>query len=386
MTSPPKSRSTRQEPGDRQPFSKWALPAALLATFAGGSALAADASSPSVPSRYTFSWPIGPGAPAPRGGTTRGVPVEMDREPSQEWQALQQPGLSALERDRRAILAMAGSYRVNFDFLEIASFTGNGDRPRPYQSWGTEKVYLDIDEPTHISLVHILDMRILGEDGKPSEAMVTKHWRQDWYYEPASVVEYQGGNRWAKRALSSSERKGAWVQQVYQVDEAPRYGSVGRWQHNAAFSSWISGDTARPLPRREWSVRKDYALLRGTNRHTVGPAGWMQEENNLKEAGAGAMPYVGREYGVARYERLKAADFGGADAYYSSTREFWRVVMAEWQGYWRKSTQLNLAAHSDQSGGFADLFELADQFAAGRLTGEQVPQRVRAVLGLTLNR
>ena len=34
---------------------------------------------------------------------------------------------------------MAGSYRVNFDFLEIAAFTG-ADRPRPYQSWETEKV------------------------------------------------------------------------------------------------------------------------------------------------------------------------------------------------------------------------------------------------------
>jgi len=357
------------------------LGAGLLALLAGATP-AADAPATSVPSRYTFSWPLGPGAPAPRGGTTRGAPVEIDREPSKEWQALQQPGLSAAERDRRAILAMAGSYRVNFDFLEIASFTGTGDRPRPYQSWGTEKVYVDTDEPRHISLVHILDMRILGEDGKPGEAMVTKHWRQDWYYEPSSIVEYQGGNRWVKRSLSSAERKGSWVQQVYQVDEAPRYGGVGRWEHNAAFSSWISGDTARPLPRREWSVRKDYSLLRGTNRHTVGPTGWLQEENNLKDAaGAGAMPFVGREYGVARYERLKSADFSGADGYYRATRDLWRVVMAQWQDYWRRSTQLNLTAHSDQSGGFADLFELADQFAAGSLKAEQAPQRVRAVLG-----
>jgi hypothetical protein len=357
------------------------LGAVLLTAFANVATVAADAPAPSVPSRYTFSWPIGPGAPAPRGGTTRGVPVELDREPAREWQALQQPGLAALERDRRAILAMAGRYRVNFDFLEIASFTGNGDRPRPYQSWGTEVVYVDRDEPRHISLVHILDMRILGADGKPGESMVTKHWRQDWYYEPAAVVEYQGGNRWVKRALSGAERKGSWVQQVYQVDEAPRYGSMGRWQHNAAFSSWISGETARPLPRREWSVRKDYSLLRGTNRHTVLPTGWLQEENNLKEASTGPTPYTGREYGVARYERLKGADFAGADAYYMATREFWRVVMSQWQDYWRRSTQLELAAHSDQSGGFAELFELADQFAAGRLAAAEAPARVRAALG-----
>ncbi len=342
-------------------------------------AMAADASPPTISSRYTFSWPTGPGAPAPRGGTTRGVPVEPERAPSAEWLALQQSGIAAAERDRRAILAMSGSYRVNFDFLEIASFTGNGDRPRPYQSWGTEKVYVDRNEPRHISLVHILDMRILGEDGKPGASMVTKHWRQDWLYEPAFVVEYQGGNRWVKRALSAAERRGQWVQQVYQVDEAPRYGSLGRWEHNAAFSSWLSGDTARPLPRREWSVRKDYELLRGTNRHTVTATGWIQEENNLKDAaGAGAAPFVGREYGVARYERLKGADFSAADSSYAAEREFWKAVMADWETYWQRSGELQLTAHSDQSGAFAELFQLADDFASGKLPANRVAAEIRA--------
>lgn len=356
------------------------LGAVLVAT--AGSAADAPGSAPAVASRYTFSWPTGPGAPAPRGGTTRGAPTEMDREPSAPWQALQQKGLSAMERDRRAILAMAGSYRVNFDFLEIASFIGNGERPRPYQSWGTEKVYVDVDEPRHISLVHILDMRVVGDDGRVGESMVTKHWRQDWFYEPAAVIEYADGNRWVKRTLSASQRKGQWVQQVYQVDEAPRYGGIGHWEHNAAFSSWVSGDTARPLPRREWSVRKDYELLLGTNRHTVVPTGWIQEENNLKQSTtAAAVPYVGREYGVARYERLKTADFSAADSYYSATRAFWTQVMGEWQKYWSNAASLTLTAHSDQSGAFADLFELADQFAGGKLKPDDAPAAIRATLG-----
>lgn len=359
----------------------WVLIAGLLAV----PGLAADSGTTTpttgVASRYTFSWPIGPGAPVARGGTTRGAHTELDREPSKEWQALQQAGLSAAERDRRAILAMAGSYRVNFDFLEIASFTGNGDRPRPYQSWGTEKVYVDVNEPGHVSLVHILDMRVLGEDGKVAASTVTKHWRQDWFYEPAQIIEYQQGNRWVRRALSAAERKGKWVQQVYQVDEAPRYGGIGRWEHNAAFSTWISGDTARPLPRREWTVRKDYNLLRGTNRHTVLPTGWLQEENNLKDTAGGATPFAGREYGVARYERLKDGDFAGADAYYQATRGFWTAVMGQWEQYWQRHTTLDLKAHSDQSGDFAKLFELADEFAEGKLKPAEAPARIRAVLG-----
>src|SRR5690606_11928786 len=152
---------------------------------------------------------------------------------------------------------------------EVASFGSEAGRPRPYQSWGTEGVYVDRDEPHFISLVHILEMRIAGADGAPGAAMVTKHWRQDWRYEPAKIVEYQGNNRWVLRAVPAAERRGRWSQSVYQVDESPRYASTGRWEHNATFSTWISGDTARPLPRREWSVLKDYDLLRGTNRHTV---------------------------------------------------------------------------------------------------------------------
>ena len=39
-----------------------------------------------------------------RGGTTRGANVTLATEPSDAWRALQEPGLSAYERDRRAIL------------------------------------------------------------------------------------------------------------------------------------------------------------------------------------------------------------------------------------------------------------------------------------------
>lgn len=356
--------------------------AMLLAGLLGGSAVGGE-SAPAPGgqvSRYTFSWPVGPDAPAPRGGTTRGAPVELATEPSAEWRALQAPGLTAQERDRRAILAMAGSYRVSFDFLEVVNYVGDGARPRPYQSWGTEKVYVDRNEPGFVSLVHILEMRIVGADGAISEPMVTKHWRQDWRYEPAYLVEHADGNRWQRRDLTAAERRGVWSQSVYQVDESPRYASIGRWEHNASFSSWVSGDTARPLPRREWSVRKDYQLLQGTNRHTVGPLGWIQEENNLKRtAGEAPLPYVGREYGVARYERLKDADFAAADAYYRATRAYWDAVLEVWAEIWSTQRQV-LVANSDQSGAFAGLFELADEFAAGKLTVAAAKPRIRAAL------
>ncbi len=353
----------------------------VVAGLAGGLALAAQPAAEPRASRYTFSWPLGPQAPVPRGGSTRGAPVQLATEASPQWQALQAPDLTAQERDRRAILAMAGTYRVTFDFLEVANFAGDGDRARPYQSWGTEKIYVDRNEPGHVSLVHILEMRVVGEDGHISEPMVTRHWRQDWQFEPQHVIEHEDGRRWKRRAVDAAGRRGAWSQTVYQVDESPRYGSVGRWQHNAGFSSWIGGETARPLPRREWSVRKDYQLLLGTNRHTVLPRGWLHEENNLKQTvGDAPLPYVGREYGVARYERIVDADFAAADQYYAATRAFWDAVLEVWDEIWARQAVVEVEANSDQSGAFASLFELAEQFAAGDLTLEAAKPRIRSAL------
>jgi hypothetical protein len=328
-----------------------------------------SASANSAP-RYTFSWPLDAEALQPRGGTTKGAPLTLDKTESAAWRSLQEKGVTPLERDRRAILAMAGTYRVTFDFLEVVSFTAQDKPLPPYQSWGTEKVYVDIDDGKFLSLVHILEMRIVQKDGSISEPMVTKHWRQDWYYEPTNIVEYRGRDQWQRRELSGPGKEGAWLQAVYQVDESPRYASLGRWEHTPSFSTWISSDTWRPLPRREWSVRDDYQVLIGTNRHTVRPTGWIQEENNLKaaitkeRALSAELPYVGREYGVARYERIKEADFAAADDYYERTKEFWRTVRTTWRDMFERQRVLTLRGPVDKLGLFVPLFERADEIAA----------------------
>ncbi|MBL8266907.1 DUF6607 family protein [Steroidobacter sp.] len=319
-----------------------------------------------APARYTFSWPLEAGTPAPRGGTTKGAPVTLDLEPSQAWKELRADGLSPQERDRRAILAMAGTYRVTFDFLEVVPFTPLEKPTSPYQSWGTEKVYVDSDDGKNISLVHILEMRIVQKDGAISEPMVTKHWRQDWQYQPTHVVEYRGRDRWQRRKLSAAESKGAWVQSVYQVDESPRYASVGRWEHSASFSSWLSAETWRPLPRREWSVRDDYQVLVGNNRHTIAPTGWIQEENNLKTVLTATRevdsshPYIAREYGVARYERIRDADFAQADSYFDKTQQFWDQVRDEWSQIFLQQGEVTLKGPVDKLGLFHPLFEQAE--------------------------
>jgi hypothetical protein len=314
--------------------------------------------------QFTFAWPLGEGALKPRGATTRGAPIVLDTAPSAAWQRLREPVLSSMERDRRAILAMAGPYRVSFDFLEVVRFDPALKPDAPYQSWGTEYVFVSEDRPDFIALQHILVMRVQMEADKVSEPIIVRHWRQEWRYQPETMLVYDGANTWSRRTLAPEHRRGAWVQSVLQVDDSPRYAARGRWEHSDGVSTWISDETWRPLPRREFSVRKDYDVLVGTNRHTITPQGWVQEENNLKLALEGRR-YLAREYGFARYERIRDYDFGPGEKYYKSTEPFWSEVRAAWRELEQGAGRFSVRAPVDQAQLFVPFSEYAGKLEEG---------------------
>lgn len=307
--------------------------------------------------QYIFAWPLDEAKLKPRGGTTRGAPVTLDKEPSEAWRRLREPGLAPQERDRRAILAMAGAYRVSFDFLEVVRFDPALKPDAPYQSWATEYVFVAEDRPDFVALQHILLMRLAG---KESEPLVQRHWRQEWRYGPKELLAYEGENTWRMKPVQG----GGWTQTVLQVDDSPRYAARGRWQHGETNSTWISDETWRPLPRREFSVRKDYQVLAGTNRHTVTPLGWVQEENNLKLVFADRRA-LAREYGVARYDRIRDFDFEPARRYYDSTEPFWAEVRAAWRELADGRGRFTLRAQPDQGNLFVPFFEYAAKLEDG---------------------
>jgi hypothetical protein len=198
-------------------------------------------------------------------------------------------------------------------------------------------------------------------EGRASEPMVVRHWRQEWRHEADSLLAYEGANTWARRPV---KRPGAWTQSVLQVDDSPRYAAAGRWEHAGGVSTWISEETWRPLPRREFSVRKDYDVLVGTNRHTITPTGWVQEENNVKVLSA-TQRQLAREYGVARYERIRDYDFGEGETYFRRTEPFWAVVRAAWRELEQGRGRFTLRAQPDQGQLFLPFFEYAQKLADG---------------------
>jgi len=344
----------------------WA--ALVFAALAGASATSASAQ----PHQFTFSWQFAPDdAMRPRGGTTKGTPITLAKEPSAAWRALQEPGLTKLERDRRAILAMAGAYRTSFDFLETVGFKPGFTPSRPYQSWSTEYVYVVEDSGTFIRLQHLMVLFVTDKSGKLQGPFVQKHWRQDWRYEDADLHVFVGSNRWERRKRSTDEVRGRWSQAVFQVDDSPRYEAIGEWQHEGSYSAWTSEHTWRPLPRREATTRSDYQVLEGINRHTITPTGWVQEEENLKLVlGAdgkpdAATPYLSRELGVARYEHIVDFDFSAGDRYWQRSGDFWRDVRAAWGRVYAERDSFEYLETVDGQEMFVPLFEYADRLDNG---------------------
>lgn len=316
---------------------------------------------------YTFSWSYNEnGELKPRGGTTKGAPVVLDKTENPGWLSINEPGISKFEQDRRAILAMAGDYRVTFDFIETVPIR-SGYRPKnPYQSWATEFVKVIEDRGGFISLQHILVMYIENDEGVIEDPIVVKHWRQDWKYQDNEILEHKGNNTWQGSRIPANESQGKWSQAVYQVDDSPRYEALGKWIHDRNYSAWTAPDIWRPLPRREFSVRDDYNVLVSENRLIINSTGWVHEQDNIKlvvdDNGVPVRdnPYLVKEAGINRYERITGTDFVAGIDYWTNTAEFWRDVREAWTKVLSQDEMIKINNTYQNKKLYEYLFEYAD--------------------------
>ncbi len=298
---------------------------------------------------HIFAWPFMEWEKMkPRGGTTQGSEVTLRTEPKEAWKRLQEPDLPKRERDRRAILAMAGNYRVSFDFVETLGFSDGYQPPRPYFSWGTEHVAVLEDRGDFVSLQHSLVMYFKNDKGETDGPHVMKHWRQDWTWEDQEIHRYRGDLTWQRERVENPT--GRWSQAVFQVDDSPRYEVAGEWTHEGGLSTWRSDNCPRPLPRREHTVRKDYNVLEGFHEITLSPTGWLHVQNNRKvqRDANGSGVFVGMELGVSRYEEITAPDLAtAAGEAWEKTGPYWQSVRDTWATVLEESNRFTLKPEVD---------------------------------------
>ena len=281
---------------------------------------------------------------------------------------------SKFEEDRKAILAMAGDYKVTFDFTETVSFVEGYTLKEPKLSGGHESVRILEDRGDFISLQHTL---VVGPDDAP---VIVKHWRQDWQYQPDKVLVFIGGNAWEWQDVPANERAGAWSQTVYQVDDAPRYGAVARWTYEDGLAEWTPPREWRPLPRRDMTTRDDYHAIDAVNRHVITPWGWVHEQDNSKLVLDGEPAVLVREIGVNTYRRFDGYPVSASDEYWAATCEFWAGVRAEWARIEAANERFAITLHGETEDLYEPLLSLADQVKAGEKSLDAALAEARQVI------
>lgn len=272
---------------------------------------------------------------------------------------------AAPSADREAILAMQGSYDVDFNFNETTLLAPGYERSPAYRSAGSELVILLEDGTDNALKPHIVLQHILVD---PRTGHVTKHWRQDWTWEATHRFEFTNERTWQVREIPRKSSRGAWTQCVYEVDDAPRYCGTGRWLHEHGVSMWVSDPVWRPLPRREYTRRDDYNALLVTNRHIIVPGGWTHEQDNTKvrRTAAGAVDaLIAHEVGFNDYRNDSEMDFSPAVEYWQATRDYWKRVREQWARLLAPGAGLQLRTGIDGMALIEPLFKQASQTEKG---------------------
>jgi hypothetical protein len=259
---------------------------------------------------------------------------------------------SKFEQDRQAILSLGGFYKVNFAYTEtFAPDTAYHFYPQ-YHTSGYEWAIVQEDSPNKIVIQHIL---LTGDSS------VIKHWREDWVYEENILLAFDKNNTWKKVKLAAGDEKGRWVQKVYQVDDSPRYESIGTWMHVDGRHEWQS-QCDSPLPRREYTKRGDYDVLKRGNRIYLTAKGWMFEQDNQKiiRSAAGDRLLV-REKGYEEFTKVDRAKFAYAQGWWVTQQPYWNIVRKVWDEVYAENSVIKIKARVDGKPLYEKLFDLADQ-------------------------
>lgn len=257
--------------------------------------------------------------------------------------------------DIKAIKSMAGCYQVSFNFAETFSPNKNYEKQKNYHSRAIEWVTVEEETPNKIVLQHIL---IVDPEAKGKDAIV-KHWRQDWLYENTDLYTFHKENLWKYKKLDAKTVKGQWTQVVYQVDDSPRYSGSGSWIHKDGKNYWESNVDA-PLPRRDYTKRKDYNVLNRKNRQELFSWGWLHEQDNkkiLRNDGEEDKVIV-EEKGLEYYKKIDKNRCVPAEIFWKEYAPLWKTVRKTWDERMSKKTDLMVKKDVSDTYLYTPLMEL----------------------------
>ncbi|TAD99021.1 MAG: hypothetical protein EAZ97_09880 [Bacteroidetes bacterium] len=240
---------------------------------------------------------------------------------------------SKKEQDIAAIKNMCGCYEITFEYAETFSPDTAYKLAKPYKAKALEWATIAEESKNKIAIQHLL----LAMD-----TMVIKHWRQDWLYENTSFFAYQQDLTWAMIQLEKKQVTGQWTQNVYEVDDSPRYSGSATWIHADGRHFW-ENTTNAPLPRREYTKRSDYQVLKRRNRHEITDFGWVHEQDNQKNIrNSSGEKLLAQEKGMNTYLKVADSRCQKAKDWWQKSKQFWNDVRNVWEETLNKSIVIDL--------------------------------------------
>lgn len=273
---------------------------------------------------------------------------------------------------KKYVESLCGCFNVEFKYAE--TFAPDEEykfHEREGINGGTELTFPVEVSDNKIVMQHLLIV---------SEGMIVKHWREDWTYENPEIWKFTGNNVWEKERLPESEVKGKWTQSVWEVSDAPRYQGAAEWVTLDGKTFW-QNTTDAPLPRREYSTRNDYNILKRTNRLVLNDKGYVHEQDNEKIIRKdGVDQLLVEEKGKNTYVRVDDKSCDAGRAYWKKTQPYWTKVRQAWEQYLAGHNTVALKSSVDDKVLHEHLFALAKEYSTGKLNDKNVEASVKSVL------
>jgi hypothetical protein len=273
------------------------------------------------------------------------------------------------KKELQAIGSLCGCYEVDFKYAETFAADEEYTFPPRYHVGGMEWVVAEEsnDEKTVIQHLLLID-----------DSTIIKHWREDWVYEQTDWWKFDHDAVWTRAIRNKPDVKGQWTQTVWEVDDAPRY---------QGSSNWVTGDnkyywentTDAPLPRREYTKRKDYNVMRRTNKIFLTDTGWVHEQDNQKIIRNNGTPDVllAEEKGYNTYRKIDDSKCRAAASWWEKHRSFWKTVRDSWDSILKDKQTLHLI--KQVKGQF--LFEQLDALEQQHIPAERLPEKLTNLIG-----
>lgn len=273
---------------------------------------------------------------------------------------------------KTAVDKLCGCFEVEFKYAETFSPDADYKYHEREETGGVAEMALPIEvSDKKIVIQHLLIV---------SPKMIVKHWREEWTYENPVIWQYKGNRTWVKKILPVEAVKGKWTQTIWEVADEPRYQGFSQFVNLDGRLIWQSTADA-PLPRREYTTRNDYNILRRTNRIHITDSGYLHEQDNQKIIrNNGIDKLLVEEKGYNTYKRLEDKECAAAKAYWEINNDYWGRVRKIWTDYLATHNSISLKEKVDGKKLHEYLMEQAKKYSDKKINASEISERIKATI------